>query len=515
MEKFLKFYFFLSLAIVLFFLGWAFGEFSNVYSLFFKQIIEYTTLLIITFFFILLAIFIFKKKTLNENNFLIFTCLTFFYINFLPFGYFFNQSNFFNINNTIRLSYKDVLVKSHENNFLRKIFVIKWSLQKKNIDKELSYIKDEFNVSDYEKKVCLPENKLSLKLHNTVDNNLLIGAGVSVPMIIAKNVNGKTERTCFYGTEKMMPFYVKENVILTWKDDYASKKEYSIHRYNYSKHDNILTEVWSKKNTRTLFHHWGDVFNKKIYIPVTETKELNKEIQKEYSCRKEIFHETINVYNFENGDLIQNIDVVEDFFSKLINWSNFKCEKDIFHLNDVRIIKEKQLAEQFPKGQVGDMLISMRNINTIALVDKDSHKIKWFVQNLFLHQHSPRLTNRGSVLVFDNKGGKTSEFGRSRIVEINIKTKKIMNFFESKDKNFFETSGGGRIQLINGSIFLLESNPGRIYKLICNKGVISPDCNLKKVFTFMDQNRYNFDDDDSKYYRTSIGISLGFGDFFN
>ena len=55
----------------------------------------------------------------------------------------------------------------------------------------------------------------------------------------------------------------------------------------------------------------------------------------------------------------------------------------------------------------------------IALLDGITHDIKWYVQGKFSNQHSPRITKKGTLLVFDNY----YENKRSRIVEIDIKSK--------------------------------------------------------------------------------------------
>ena len=60
----------------------------------------------------------------------------------------------------------------------------------------------------------------------------------------------------------------------------------------------------------------------------------------------------------------------------------FKCMNPI-HFNDIQIIKSHKHASYFENGKIGDILISLRNIHTVALIDKDNYKIKWSVSGLF------------------------------------------------------------------------------------------------------------------------------------
>ena len=56
--------------------------------------------------------------------------------------------------------------------------------------------------------------------------------------------------------------------------------------------------------------------------------------------------------------------------------------------------------EEIPNG---DILTSMRNIDTICIVDRKTGKIKWeWGPGEISHQHAPTFLENGNVLVFDN-----------------------------------------------------------------------------------------------------------------
>ena len=148
-------------------------------------------------------------------------------------------------------------------------------------------------------------------------------------------------------------------------------------------------------------------------------------------------------------------------------------------MNDIQILRPKQAEGGFfPDGKAGDMLVSMRNINTIALIGKVDRKIKWAATK-FSAQHSPRITDYGSLLVFDNLAS-NEQYGRSRITELEISSKKIIGIWEGSKSFHFESGEGGRLQILGERILVQESDKGRLFELTCIKRPISQQCEKKE-----------------------------------
>ena len=147
-------------------------------------------------------------------------------------------------------------------------------------------------------------------------------------------------------------------------------------------------------------------------------------------------------------------------------------------MNDVRILT-KQDAKYFKNGQKGDFLVSFRHLDMVALVDRSKYNIKWYVQGKFKYQHSPRITERGTVLIFDNY----YKSERSRIVEIDISSKEIVGFFSNKDFKFFSNTRG-RIQLFENRIFVQSSDQGEIFEIICENTKYLSDEKCKSNFLY-------------------------------
>jgi len=118
----------------------------------------------------------------------------------------------------------------------------------------------------------------------------------------------------------------------------------------------------------------------------------------------------------------------------------------------------------------GDILASFRNVNTIAIIDKDSGELKWRWGDRDLgHQHDATMLDNGNVLVFDNGEHRRCAIlgpSYSRVLEINPKTNKVE--WEYKDKNltkFYSSVCSGSQRLPNGNTLICETTKGRIFEV--------------------------------------------------
>ena len=100
---------------------------------------------------------------------------------------------------------------------------------------------------------------------------------------------------------------------------------------------------------------------------------------------------------------------------------------DPLHLNDVRVLNGKDALE-YPTLSPGDLLISIRNLNTVAVMDAATTRIKWIASGLTIRQHAPSYLGANSILVFDNLGG-PAEKGGSRLVKIDLASHAVATLF--------------------------------------------------------------------------------------
>ncbi len=91
---------------------------------------------------------------------------------------------------------------------------------------------------------------------------------------------------------------------------------------------------------------------------------------------------------------------------------------DPLHLNSIDIATPK-IAARIPGAKAGDLLISLREMNTVALLDGDTGAVKRAVTGRTAAQHGLRFLPDGTALGFDNMGGDRA-LGGSRVVRMDL-----------------------------------------------------------------------------------------------
>lgn len=131
---------------------------------------------------------------------------------------------------------------------------------------------------------------------------------------------------------------------------------------------------------------------------------------------------------------------------------------DILHPNHIQIL-DGSLASMSPLYQEGNILVSFRTINSIAILDGSTHEILWLwgPTNLSVQHHAQVLDN-GNILVFDNG------FDETRIIEMSIANNEIV--WEYSDGTDFFSSWGGSVQrLPNGNTLITNSARGIVFEV--------------------------------------------------
>lgn len=156
---------------------------------------------------------------------------------------------------------------------------------------------------------------------------------------------------------------------------------------------------------------------------------------------------------------------------------------DVTHLNDVEIIGDKfGKANGFAKA--GDILVSFRNLDSIAIIDRKDKKVKWCMTGPFLRQHDPDCLPDGTISIFDNRTDKgqfngaeylpdPQSFGYSRILRIVPKTQQIKWSYQgSMQQPFYSSINGNDQELPNGNVLIVEPEGGRVFEVDPNHNTI-------------------------------------------
>jgi hypothetical protein len=159
-----------------------------------------------------------------------------------------------------------------------------------------------------------------------------------------------------------------------------------------------------------------------------------------------------------DGNPIKSVSLLDcflnsDYASHLVN---LKKRGDIFHTNTIEVLEDDHPKN--PLFKKGNILLSFREIHTVAVVDMERTNVVWALTGLWKLQHQPTFLDNGNLLVFDNLG----DNGKSKIIEIDPLTQKIVWSFRSTPNNeFFSNSCGSNQRLPNGNTLITESDKGR------------------------------------------------------
>jgi arylsulfotransferase ASST len=132
---------------------------------------------------------------------------------------------------------------------------------------------------------------------------------------------------------------------------------------------------------------------------------------------------------------------------------------DVLHANSVEVLA----AHPAGLWRQGDVLVSLRNLDVIAVVDLAAAVVRWFWGPGELSgQHQPSALPGGNLLVFDN--GQAA--GRSRAVEVDPDTGQIVwQYTADPPQELFCELAGGCEQLASGNVLISDSQAGRAFEV--------------------------------------------------
>jgi hypothetical protein len=264
--------------------------------------------------------------------------------------------------------------------------------------------------------------------------------------------------------------------------------------------DNALYEMWERRIPPTMYlHHWGDEFKGELYHAMKTSIGLPDAMSmprrgSDADCPLEnVLHHTIGVFDASTGELKRHIAILPQIAALGEEGddirTHMKACREPLHLNTVHVVKDEKQAHFFPNGKVGDLLISLRRVDTIALLDRDTSEVKWHVTGPFKRQHDPIITDRGTIILFDNLGGDAPN-GTSRIVEIDIGSREVVGIYEATGDDYFESYYRGKVKMLDDRRILIQedfSNNSNnhdvtMFTLDCPGPYISNACRKSLVF---------------------------------
>ena len=240
--------------------------------------------------------------------------------------------------------------------------------------------------------------------------------------------------------------------------------------------------IWATKGD---FHHDFEVRGDKIYVLDRRLVTLNRINRKD-----PVLEDFITLLSAE-GEILEKFSILELFenseFAYLME--GMPPAGDIFHTNTIEIF-DGQLANRSSLFKEGNVLISSRMLDTVAIADLEEKKIVWAKKSgLWKTQHQPTLLANGNILLFNNlyinKRADSAEYERlkstngyrlladnaykdnaSSVLEFDPLSMEIIWEYKGDEENsFYSLASGSNQRLPNGNTLITESDRGRVFEV--------------------------------------------------
>jgi hypothetical protein len=132
---------------------------------------------------------------------------------------------------------------------------------------------------------------------------------------------------------------------------------------------------------------------------------------------------------------------------------------DIFHTNTLEVL-DGRFADLDPAFRRGNVLLSILEMDALAVLDPETEAIVWAKKGSWRRQHQPTFLDDGRLLLFDNRGAAAPD--RSRVIEIDPAGGEVAwRYGGSPEVDFFSKTLGSAQRLPNGNTLITESENGR------------------------------------------------------
>jgi len=172
--------------------------------------------------------------------------------------------------------------------------------------------------------------------------------------------------------------------------------------------------------------------------------------------KRGVLEDFVTVLDPKDGHVLRRISILRAFersdYRALLQ--RIPHQADILHTNTLEIL-DGRLADRNPAFKKGNVLLSILELDTVAVLDPDTETIVWALAGMWRKQHQPTILDDGRMLIFDNLGGGPET---SRVLELDPFTQQIAWRYE---KNLFSKTLGTAQRLANGNTLITESENGR------------------------------------------------------
>jgi hypothetical protein len=141
---------------------------------------------------------------------------------------------------------------------------------------------------------------------------------------------------------------------------------------------------------------------------------------------------------------------------------------DVLHANHIEVLRA-ELVPHFPEFKAGQVLLSLRELDALAVLDPTRGQLVWAARGPWRAQHDPHFLDNGRLLLFDNKGMP----GASRVLEYDPQTQALPWSYTSEDSPPFVSAVQGNVQrLHNGNTFINNAVGGMLMEVTPDRELV-------------------------------------------
>lgn len=139
---------------------------------------------------------------------------------------------------------------------------------------------------------------------------------------------------------------------------------------------------------------------------------------------------------------------------------------DSFHTNALRVMD----GTEGPPFNAGNLLISVRHVDALALVDPKFGRVVWSVKGDWKLQHDARVLPGRRLLLFDNG---PPQRRASRVLELDANNgQELWRYEGTADEPFWSATCGTAQRLDNGNTLITESDGGRAFEVTTDGEIV-------------------------------------------
>lgn len=209
--------------------------------------------------------------------------------------------------------------------------------------------------------------------------------------------------------------------------------------------------LWARDN---MSHHDLDVMPDGRIFTLTRKAHIVPRVDPAYP----VLEDFVSILDAE-GKVLEQHSLLEAFERSNVE-VDFQ-DPDLFHTNSLEVLTGSAEGAN-PAFRAGNVLISLRHQNLIAVYDLESKRIVWWRRGDFQAQHDPKILANQNLLLFDNSG---SDNG-STIYEFDLAKWRVVWKYRGTYRQPFDSPLCGTAQrLENGNTLITESSRGRAFEV--------------------------------------------------